>query len=475
MSLRARLLVATLALVFAGLMVADVATYGFLRSFLVDRLDQQIEGAITGPPDRGSLPVGAYIEVRDPNGRVLQHSGSFFEPPPSFNIRAPLPGEVGNSSPDDPSRLLTVSAGGRPYRVGASALPGGGTFLVAVPMSDVFSTLHRLLLVEALVSLVVLAGVGFLAWWLVRIGLRPLEQMGQTARSIAGGDLSRRVEPATQTTEVGRLGLALNAMLAQIESAFEVRRRSEERLRRFVGDASHELRTPLTSIRGYAELFRFGAAERPEDLARAMGRIEQEAERMGVLVDDLLLLARLDQGRPLAREPVELATLARDAVADARAVEPDRPIDLVAPEALEVIGDEGRLRQVVGNLLSNVRTHTPPGTPAHVSLQREGDEAVFEVRDEGPGMSPDDAGRAFERFYRADPSRTRQSGGTGLGLSIVSAIIEAHGGRVAVESHLGRGTTFRAFLPVSNTSLIPSTASSHTGLTRQGHPDGMTA
>src|SRR5207248_3018917 len=251
----------------------------------------------------------------------------------------------------------------------------------------------------------------------------------------------RRVSPADDDTEIGRLGLAVNTMLERIESAFAERQQTENRLRRFVADASHELRTPLTSIRGYAELFRRGAASRPDDLAKAMHRIEEEAARMGVLVEELLLLARLDQGRPLPRQPVDLSAMATEAVGDARVVEPDRPIDLDVDVdgPARVTGDATRLRQVFDNLLANVRTHTPRGTPATVRVRADGDTAVIVVEDQGPGMTDDEAARAFERFYRVDPSRARTSGGVGLGLSIVSAIVAAHDGEVRVDSVPGQG------------------------------------
>jgi two-component system OmpR family sensor kinase len=272
--------------------------------------------------------------------------------------------------------------------------------------------------------------------------------MARTADEIAAGDLSRRVEHTPQPSEVGKLGEALNGMLGRLEEAFGERQRAEDQLRRFVADASHELRTPLTSIRGYAELFRVGANRRPEDLARSMRRIEQEAARMGVLVDDLLLLARLDEGRPLRREPVDLRALAADAVADARAAEPRRPLELDVNGPVLVSGDDARLRQVLGNLLANVRTHTPVDAPATVRVHREGDDARLEVRDAGPGLDPADAEQAFERFYRADVSRHRSSGGSGLGLAIVQAVSEAHGGRAGVDSVPGQGATFWVRLPI---------------------------
>jgi two-component system OmpR family sensor kinase len=295
----------------------------------------------------------------------------------------------------------------------------------------------------------------------VRLGLRPLEGIGETAGAIAAGDLTRRVTPAEERTEVGRLGLSLNAMLAQIEAAFEERRASEARLRRFVADASHELRTPLTSIRGYAELFRRGAGARPEDLAKSMARIEAEASRMGVLVDDLLLLARLDQGRPLERDPVDLGAIATEAVEAFRAIDPGRHIDVVVEGDVSLTGDGGRLRQVIDNLLDNVRAHTPAAAPAHVRVAGHEHEVDLSVIDEGPGLSREASARLFERFYRGDPARSRQTGGAGLGLSIVAAIVEAHGGTVrataadAAPGHDG-GVTFEVRLPRVSPAPPPS-------------------
>ena len=301
-----------------------------------------------------------------------------------------------------------------------------------------------------------------LGYGVVRSSLRPLVEVEQTAGAIAAGDLSRRVPEADPRTEVGRLSRALNAMLGQIESAFTAQansegaaRASEERMRRFVADASHELRTPLTSIRGFAELYRQGAVPDSTAVTRVMRRIEDEAARMGVLVEDLLMLARLDEQRPLERLPVDLLTIASDALHDARVLGPDHPSHLdvathgVAPV---VLGDEARLRQVVSNLVSNALVHTPPGTTVSVRIanERADDGAqwvLLEIADDGPGLAPDARIRIFERFYRADPSRTRASGGSGLGLSIVAALVAAHGGTVRVESEPGEGTTFQVRLP----------------------------
>jgi two-component system OmpR family sensor kinase len=280
------------------------------------------------------------------------------------------------------------------------------------------------------------------------VGLRPLDEIETTAAAIAAGDLSRRVERAEPRTEVGRLGLALNAMLGQIEAAFKGQAASERKLRRFVADASHELRTPLAAVRAYAELFGRGADRHPDDLARSMEGIRRESERMSALVEDLLLLARLDEGRPLAREPVELERVVREAVETARTVEPDRPIDLDAEHAA-VLGDRERLRQIVDNLLGNVRAHTPAGAPVRVRVGRTNGKATIAVEDTGPGLRPEDLERIFERFYRADESRSRASGGVGLGLSIVAAVAEAHGGAVAARSEPGKGAAFEITLPLA--------------------------
>jgi two-component system, OmpR family, sensor kinase len=469
LSLRARLLITSAVLVAAGLLVADVVTYRFLSSFLFKRVDEQLTAAIEpaakqftlqgpfnhGGPEASSLPFGTYAELVDPSGNRQGDPlifGGYDSGTGEITLVLPagLPGCEGSKAAVAEATTFNAKADdGSSYRVRAISLgPGNGTFVVAIPLADVHSTLGRLVGVEAIVSAIVLLGVVGVAFWLVRLGLRPLQGIGETAGAIAAGDLTRRVEPAESRTEVGRLGLALNAMLAQIESAFEERRVSERRLRRFVADASHELRTPLTSIRGYAELFRRGADTRPEDLSKTMRRIEEEAARMGVLVDDLLLLARLDQGRPLDREEVDVAGVATDAVDAARVVDPDRPIELRVAGPAVVSGDPGRLRQVIDNLLSNVRVHTPAGSSAEVEVRTEGDHVVLAVTDHGPGLPDEVAGRAFERFYRGDPARSRETGGAGLGLSIVSAIVEAHGGSVSVRSVEVGGARFEVRLPI---------------------------
>jgi two-component system, OmpR family, sensor kinase len=469
-SLRARLTIVAVALVAIGLVATELATYHYLSRFLLHRVDEQLvavqrpaeftlahvgEGPGGGVVVDPSIPSGSYAQFVDPSGDVLRAAPLGYAP--NGVSPAVLPPHLPGSFGTDPhgSVVFTASAGAHTaYRVMASAAPGG-TLVVAIPLTEMRATLARLLGLEALIGVIVLALVAVLAGWLVRIGLRPLTGMGETAGAIAAGDLTRRVEPAEERTEVGRLGIALNTMLSHIESAFEQRRRSEERLRRFVADASHELRTPLTSIRGYSELFRRGADTRPEDLAKSMANIEAEAARMGVLVDDLLLLARLDEGRPLEREPVDFVAVVRDAVEGARAVEPERTVELVAGGPVEVVGDAGRLRQVVDNLLDNARVHAPDA-PVHVRVALDENDAVVEVADEGPGIDPEVASRIFERFTRGDPSRSRGTGGAGLGLSIVAAIVAAHGGAVTASSDGGSGAVVVVRLPVNGPADEPA-------------------
>jgi two-component system OmpR family sensor kinase len=292
----------------------------------------------------------------------------------------------------------------------------------------------------------VLAALAALGWWVLTVGLRPLDRIASTADAITSGDLTRRVPTGSSRTEIGRVAVALNTMLVQIEAALAQSRASERRLRQFVADASHELRTPLTSIRGYAELFRRGAAERPADAASAMRRIEEQSTRMTRLVDDLLQLAHLDEEQPLQISEVDLSRLVTTAVRDAREVG-GLTITSAIESGVSIDGDEVRLRQLIDNLLTNIRVHTPDGTRARVMLRSEDEEAVLEVSDNGPGIPPEHVGQVFERFYRADASRSRDAGGSGLGLAIVASTIHAHGGRVEVESSAGTGATFRARLP----------------------------
>ncbi|HEY4095080.1 MAG TPA: HAMP domain-containing sensor histidine kinase [Baekduia sp.] len=472
MSLRARLVIGLLVLATIGFVVLASVTYLEQRNFLYDRVDQQARAVLpagNAPGGPGFPPGGGQYGAGGGAGR-----GARGGPPPvrdqpaagpaggTWTFRRAADGTVIDqdcracytaTAPKLPAKLATgqlttIKSGGTRYRVLAQAVPAGGTVVAAVPLTETDQTLHRLLRTSALVIVAILLVLGAGAWWLVRIGLRPLERMGDTAGAIAHGDLSRRVATATPRTEVGRLGLALNQMLDRLEEAFAKQRASEDRLRRFLADASHELRTPLASIRGYAELFRIGAAREPADTEKAMSRIESEAARMGVLVEDLLTLARLDEVREVIREDVDLVKLAGDAVDDARATAPDREIDLESDGRAVVAGDPHQLRQVFANLLRNALVHTPGGTPVAVTVGHDGATTVIEVRDYGPGLPAGDDGDAlFDRFWRAEHGRERGKAGAGLGLAIVAGIVAAHGGEVAAENAPGGGARFVVRLP----------------------------
>jgi two-component system, OmpR family, sensor kinase len=482
-SLRARVLVSVLALAAAGMVALAAVTYAEQRSFLESRADQQARSAVGalaqaldnagyrpagagagvpggGPLPRGgdpddhkpqvSLPPGTYGQRRDATGKILgarQFKYSSSEP----RSAAPkLPAKLALN------KLLTVDStgsGGLRYRVYAQRDPeDSGVTIAAVPLSEADSTLHRLLLVEALVIAGVLLALGSSAYFVVRLGLRPLSRIEVTAGQIAAGDLSRRVSPATTKTEVGRLGLALNAMLERLETAFAARTASEERLRQFLSDASHELRTPLASIRGYAELFRMGAARDEEGTETAMRRIEEESKRMGVLVEDLLTLARLDEQPERDRTSVDLAALARDAVHDARARAPGREIALAVPDSAVVWGDPLQLRQVYANLLGNALAHTPAGTAVEVTVTA-GEEVSISVRDHGPGIPQEARERLFERFWRREGGRERGKAGAGLGLAIVHGVVQAHGGSIEMRAADGGGSEFLVRLPASAPSM----------------------
>jgi two-component system OmpR family sensor kinase len=324
-------------------------------------------------------------------------------------------------------------------------LPTGmGSVIVADSLEKVDKTLSQLRFLFLILGLIALITIAMAARWIIALGLKPLEAVEDTAEAIAAGDLSARLPAAKPDTEVGRLTTSLNTMLARIEESFTARVESENKLRRFVADASHELRTPLTAIRGFAELHRQGAVVGEEKTKELINRIEKESVRMSSLVEDLLLLARLDQSRELAKEPVDLNTLITEAVASARAAGPNHPIEIkLEVSEIFVLGDSQRIHQVIANLLANARTHTPNGTEISITAMQGVSETTIAVSDKGPGLSKADQDRIFERFYRADPSRVRNSGeGSGLGLSIVDAVMKAHGGYVSVKSEVGRGATF---------------------------------
>jgi two-component system OmpR family sensor kinase len=486
-SLRIRLLAGMLVLVSAALVVGAVAIYVEQRSFLSGRLDQRVIAAATPisyqlgvdarlleRPDAGDarardarvpalgkglagfLPSGTYGALIGTSGRIVRgpvtvNYGEARLSPPAFPARFPARFPV--SSPGTTPELFTVdSKRGTSLRYRAAALAlasGNGTIIVAVPSREIDQALDRLVVVETVVVAILILVLVALGWIVIRVGLRPLDEMGRVASEIADGNLSRRVRPATSRTEVGRLGLSLNKMLVRIEEAFADRANSEERHRQFLSDASHELRTPLASIRGYAELFRLGPGQDPAALERAMARIESEATRMGVLVEDLLLLARRDEMPDARRVPVNLSELCAHAAADARALAPAREVSFHADDELEVLADPGALRQVLANLMGNAVIHTPDGTPVELSVRREGGDAVLEVRDHGSGLPADAGDRVFERFWRAEGGRARGRRGAGLGLSIVREIVNSHHGTVYANSHPGGGAVFTVRVPAA--------------------------
>ncbi|MCA0145922.1 cell wall metabolism sensor histidine kinase WalK [Blastococcus sp. LR1] len=475
--LRVTLVALVVALVSVALLATGLAATSLLRGYLTEQQDAQLQvtadrlseqrGVILQQCTLGAraFPASDYLACLTPGREELVVLAG---PTADAELRPDLGRLAARIGDDDrgglrPTRMFTVPSEDRTtsWRVAAVELPEGYTALLARDLRADEKVIGRLVAIEVVVGLLVLTVLGAAAYVLVGNRLRPLTEVEDTARAIAAGDLSRRVPTGDERTEVGRLSTALNGMLARIESAFQAQQSSEEqargseqRMRRFVADASHELRTPLTSIRGFAELYRQGAVSSEEDVARLMQRIEAEGGRMGLLVEDLLLLARMDQQRPLTMAPVDLAAVAGDAVHDARAVQPDRPISLHLDESLTdvpvVLGDESRLRQVVGNLVTNALTHTPVDVRVLVSVAQAPDDPgvlLLRVADEGPGMDDADAARAFERFYRADTSRTRAAGGTGLGLAIVASLASAHGGSAALETAPGAGLAVTVRLP----------------------------
>jgi two-component system OmpR family sensor kinase len=449
---------ATLVLVACGLLASGIAVTSILQHSLINRVDQTLLDASRSwaqaprrpsPPVEGPNPArppsNFYVRGIDPDGRTWMAVNDRDAEPalPDDNDVGPVPVTVGSINHSNVEwRAMTV----RGLR--------GELTTVAIDLSDVQSTVRALIYAQIGIGTAVLLVLGVAGYWVVHRSLRPLVEVEQTAAAIAAGQLDRRVPERDPRTEVGRLSLALNGMLAQIqramatsESSAEQARTSEDRMRRFITDASHELRTPLTTIRGFAELYRQGAAK---DIEMLMSRIESESRRMGLLVEDLLLLARLDAQRPLERHRVDLLALASDAVHDAQSIAPQRNITMEVfdgPGTPEVLGDEARLRQVLGNLVANALQHTPERAGVTVRVGTVDGNAVLEVCDEGPGMSTEDAHRVFERFYRADSSRARASGGTGLGLSIVDSLVYAHGGTVGVTTAPGEGCRFTVNLP----------------------------
>jgi two-component system OmpR family sensor kinase len=465
--LRIRLVAAVVALVAVGLAVSAVVATTSLRSYLMQRTDNQLLAAQAGPNPCAGLDGGPGGFRRGPDFQsqfyvsVYSETGSLLCSTNAYNTDAAP--AVGTLTAVRVAQLsahpFTVGSvdNGPSWRVVVHVEPDGDLRVIAASLTDLDHTVTRLVELETVIGLAVLALLAGAGYVVIRRSLKPLIDVEHTAVAIAGGDLSRRVPDLDPRTEVGRLTRALNAMLGQIEHAFarqreseQAARASEDRMRRFVADASHELRTPLTSIRGFAELYRQGAVREPREVTRLLRRVEDEATRMGLLVDDLLLLARLDQERPLTFAPVDLLTVVGDVVHDARAVAPDRAIELLVDDGPPIVfGDERRLHQVVQNLVMNALRHTPSDTGVQVRLAGVAGRAVVSVIDHGPGLDPQARDRVFERFYRVDSSRTRDAGGSGLGLSIVAALVAAHGGRVAVEDTPGGGATFVVELPLA--------------------------
>jgi two-component system OmpR family sensor kinase len=489
--LRAKLIAALLVLSTAAVVITAVSATAVLRDYLFDRVDRQLDRYTNGlltqvtatppqPPPTGTgdgtdaAPVEPtrrmaspyFFVVRDNAGTEVRRESSQLDNPGRAPALPVLTVDQARLLDDQPFTIKALDKGQPRWRSVTRVLPDGtGSLTLALSLEESDATVARLSRILTFVGLGVLVLTGVGAWLIVRSSLRPLREVEKTAEAIAAGDLSLRVPEHPGRTEVGRLSQAVNVMLGRIESAVTEKeataaaaQASEERMRRFIADASHELRTPLTSIRGFAELYRQGAVQNPEQVPGLLARIEDEATRMGLLVEDLLLLARLDQARPIERVPVDLVAVATDAVVAAQVSHPDRRVEVrVVGEAdlpPDVLGDDARLRQIAGNLIQNACTHTPAGTPVRVSvgaMQENGSRwAVLEVADDGPGLTAEECDRVFERFYRTDASRNRRTGGSGLGLSIVAALVAAHGGRVDVQSAPGAGATFRVRLPASS-------------------------
>ena len=471
-SLRSQLVVIMAVLMVVTVTITGLATIYVLRQILISRLDTDIQdnaGAISrylvsgSPTTDASLFrfYGLYLNEDGSHGPET-HSEPTFDIPVIDNLTAADVDAVGGRGFDVPG----TAPGSKGWRVMVFHIANfPGSIAVAVPLDSVAETVDEAASLVFSVGLLGTLGATGIAYWAVTRQFRPLSHVEKTAAAIAAGDLSRRVEVGNPATEIGRLSRSLNAMLAHIETAFAARTASEQKMRRFVQDASHELRTPLVTIRGFSELYRQGALQKPEDVSAAMGRIESEAKRMGQLVEDLLTLARVDEQRPLEYGPVDLMILGNDAALDARASAPDRDIRVIgldgsAPRSAPTMGDEARLRQVVANLMTNALRYTPGGSPIEVAVGvapviHDRMDAVLEVRDHGPGISEEDAARVFERFYRADSSRYRETGGTGLGLAIVAALVAQHDGTVRLTETEGGGATMSIRLPYNSPDGAP--------------------
>ncbi|MCU1344737.1 MAG: two-component sensor histidine kinase [Acidimicrobiia bacterium] len=450
-----RVVVAILGLITVAFAASGVIAVRTLRAELVQRVDDGIIADARSISRALSVLTPEQIAALGADSPTVTATTAFMILGPDGAVLASrASGAAGKADPVPKLPPLTkLRRSGGPFTVSAvqgnlqyravTATVGQDTVLVASPLADVSSTARTLGGLLLLIGLIVVLVLGLFIWAVVATNNRRVDHMIDTATQIGHGDLGARIDDLAVNSSAGRLGRALNEMLGQLEAAFADREVSDARLRRFAADASHELRTPLTHIRGYAELLRSGAATDPDDQRRAVTRIEAEAARMTVLVEDLLLLARLDQHQKLDTEPVNLAAVVTESVADARILEPQRPFTLEVPdEPVMVLGDDARLRQVLGVLLSNIRVHTDADTEAKVRLTVAGPTATVTVADHGRGMAPEVAAKVFDRFYRPEDSRSRASGGSGLGLSIAREVVHAHGGSLQLDTTLGQGSVF---------------------------------
>lgn len=489
LSLRGRVVAITLLLVVAALLASNALLVTLLERQLVHQLDDRLRTAATtaarlpnldrAPADNpprlrgtaeGELTGDAYVAYLDAKGRI-RHT---LRPAADSDPRLPVLDRASVEARDERPFRAPDSDSGGDWRVIAVPAEGPGqaapgSVVAAGSLASVDSTIRHLGVWMLVIDSLVLVLLGVIAWYAVRAGLRPLRRIETTAAAIAGGQLSSRIpQPSTTNTELGRLSAALNGMLDRIEAGDAARAATNERMRTFIADASHELRTPLFGIKGFTELYRMGGMPQRADVDSAMNRIEREAARLVRIVEDLLLLARLDDEAttearlPLQLTPMDLRTLAADALHDLRAMAPERPVTLTGPGGgppgrAPVLGDEARLRQVTSNLAGNAIAHTPPGTPVRIGVGTLDGQAVLELSDQGPGMTTEQATHIFDRFYRADTARGRtQTGGAGLGLSIVHSLVAAHHGHVEVDTTPGRGATFRILLPLPDESPLTS-------------------
>ena len=466
-SLRDRLTAGILILSSFGFIGAGIGSQTLLRDYLINQVDEQllsVVGETSDQLDRAGIedtssqenapefsdsaatpldrvPTSISVTVLDPFGNLVGGLGGDLNSNQITEyVRGLLPSQVMEFG----NKPFTIEAPGSDFRVATTVLPSSlGSVIVAQSLEDFDQTTRRIGVVFLIIGAFVLFFIAFASRQVIKISMRPLEKIEHTAEKIAAGDLSARLENFEPDTEVGRLSTSLNVMLSRIEESFAVRTLSENKLRRFVAEASHELRTPLTAIRGFAELHRQGAVPEGEKTRDLISRIEKESIRMGYLVEDLLMLARLDQSRELVMDSFDLSTLVNEAVTSATASGPDHSVTSQITPGVMTIGDADKIYQVVTNLLANARAHTPAGTSIKVSVGSNQTGAFVSVADNGPGLSKEDQARIFERFFRVDPSRQRSAqDGSGLGLSIVDAVMRAHGGSVSVASDLGKGAVF---------------------------------